>query len=428
MQIRHTKYPKDTITANVSYNMDYRWFFNSPSTYNQKLAVTSSLIAVNIYENNRMDITSGGSLTTANNTSMVNWMNFHGMKDVANYDLSKSYSDNDVSQMFVGHRAVTYNNTTKEIVCVVVRGTNGTLKEWSSNFDMGSSLYMYDGWKNRANHKGFDISANRLLTNLDSYIAKNCKGSSNVAIWIAGHSRGAGIANIMAANLIDGGKTVYTYTFAAPNTTTATNSTKYNSIFNIINTDDFVPKLPVSAWGFRRYGIVKSASVESSYSSSWATLTGLSKYKPGTLGQDVTVNMLAGISKTRNNCYEFPSVSTEIVQKWFSTAAGRDGALNTLVTKTYKSNMEGTYKTSLTSNPTDPNGGRYGYAVLQSPAFLMQGVAAVMGGAMDNTVFAGMDVAPYLERAKWTLGASSVIGIDHAHYNESYYLLATKLS
>ena len=58
----------------------------------------------------------------------------------------------------------------------------------------------------------------------------------------------------------------------------------------------------------------------------------------------------------------------------------------------------------------------------------MQLLAAVMSKDLKQATFAGIDVAKYLEVAKWTIAGASLAGIDHPHYTESYYLLATKLS
>lgn len=88
---------------------------------------------------------------------------------------------------------------------------------------------------------------------------------------MTGHSRGASIANLLGAKLIDtigSGKKFtnfvpFTYTFAAPRSTTATaaNTSKYASIWNIINGDDTVPTLPYTFWGFNLYGQSKSYTV-----------------------------------------------------------------------------------------------------------------------------------------------------------------------
>lgn len=411
-------------TSNVTYNMDYRWFFSSNTTYNSKLATVSSLLASNIYADNHLNVTSGGSLTTSNSNSMTSWMSFHGMSDVRNYQLTNS--DNHVSQMYIGHREVTYGSSTKNIVCVVVRGTNGTLKEWSSNFDLGSTATSHTEWTTSSNHKGFDITTNRLNTQLNNYLSTYCNGKTNI-LWITGHSRGAAIGNLLAAKQIDAGKTVFAYTFATPNTTTSTSATaaKYKCIFNLVNTDDFVPYLPMSAWNFRRYGVTKSASIADSYETAWETLTGIFDYNPDTYGLQDTVDALAAISTNRNNCYIYPSGTNAYIFRTLPTTAARDNMRSSIIA-TYTSNTIGTYK--YTNVDSGDYASPYEFRIFHQPAFLMQTLAGVMAGEMSNLTFITLDVAPYLQDAKWKIISSAIGGIRHPHYTESYYLLATKLS
>ena len=72
----------------------------------------------------------------------------------------------------------------------------------------------------------------------------------------------------------------------------------------------------------------------------------------------------------------------------------------------------------------------YSYKVYQNPAFFMQFLAAVMGGTdVDGIIFAFVDVAQYLENAKMDMISIAVPSrIDHPHYVESYYLLATRIA
>lgn len=419
-----TDYEKDSYNSNISYNMDYRWFFSSNTTYNKNLAKVSALAAANIYAEHHLNITSGGTLTTTDSNSMQQWMTFHGMSNIQNYTISNS--DNHVSQMYVGRREVTYNGTTKNIVCVIIRGTNGTLKEWSSNFDLGSTATTHSEWTTSSNHKGFDITANRLNQYLNSYLSTYCYGKTNV-LWITGHSRGAALANVLAAKQIDANKTVFAYTFASPNTTTSSSATanKYKCIFNLINTDDFVTYLPMSQWGFSRYGVTKTASIDVSYEGEWQNLTGEFDYNPDSIGMQDTVAALAAVSSNRNNCYTYPTNVISYIQRDMATTAARDSIRDSIISS-YTSNTVGTYKYA--NVDTDLVEFPFGVRIFHQPAFLMQTLAAVMAKEMGKPTFAVLDVAPYLEEAKWRTAATSASGVAHPHYMESYYLLATYLT
>ena len=169
--------------------------------------------------------------------------------------------------------------------------------------------YGYPDWTHNQHHAGFDIVANRIIEEINNYYDKvsgnfdsdieaydentietaitansvsNYSGDivdGGVSFWITGHSMGAGVANLVAANLIDKGyrDNVYCYTFAAPNTFYYTDNgegrdstaipghkvlenykephgANYRCIFNIVNEDDFVPEVPMSKCGWTKYG------------------------------------------------------------------------------------------------------------------------------------------------------------------------------
>ena len=99
-----------------------------------------------------------------------------------------------------------------------------------------------------------------------SWVEESRALGAEVSVLLVGHSRGGAIANLVAAELDDlraqAGDAasfgpVYAYTFAAPATTLASDarSERYGNIFNIANPSDIMPYLPLSAWGYERYGV-----------------------------------------------------------------------------------------------------------------------------------------------------------------------------
>lgn len=100
----------------------------------------------------------------------------------------------------------------------------------------------HQDWLNKNNHKGFDVAANRVLIKYNDYLKRhNINNIVNKSILITGHSRGAAIANILGAYFDRKSNYLsYTYTFAAPNTTTVAEdiAKSYKSIYNIVNKDD----------------------------------------------------------------------------------------------------------------------------------------------------------------------------------------------
>ena len=206
--------------------------------------------------------------------------------------------DDDICEVIIGHHTAGYNGETKVIVALWVRGTEpSSEEEWSSNFNVGDLARFFDAydiqegksprqsnadWTRKTNHRGFDVCATRLLNYLKDYYLDDyvqpvldSMPEAKLTYWLTGHSRGAAVANLMASYLIDEGNEIYCYTFAAPYNTanTEASAAKYDCIFNLVNSNDFVPTLPMPEWGFTRFG--KTAYVDASqYSSQIKTATG----------------------------------------------------------------------------------------------------------------------------------------------------------
>lgn len=162
-----------TYTSSVSYTFNTNWFFDDNLTYNSQLAVVSSLLSAIAYDNNRLVVPYTDMASSTNATAIWDWMDYHGFENTGvSYDLDYSstntsgYQDQHVSEMFIGHKEATYGSSTKNIICIVIRGTNGTLDEWQSNFDLGGDSTPHDEWTASLNHMGFDITVNRLNAKL----------------------------------------------------------------------------------------------------------------------------------------------------------------------------------------------------------------------------------------------------------------------
>ncbi len=78
--------------------------------------------------------------------------------------------------------------------------------------------------------------------------------------WVVGYDRGANVGNCLAKLLIDeyGTSCVTAYLFGSGNTdklAKENNSSKYYSIFNIVNLDDLGTYFPLTEWGYGRWGV-----------------------------------------------------------------------------------------------------------------------------------------------------------------------------
>ncbi len=154
----------------------------------------------------------------------------------------------------------------KTLIAVVVR-SGGYEAEWASNLNIGST---------NDDHSGFDVSAEKVLTNIKTYISQQHL-SGDLKIWITGFSRGAAVATQTAAKLNDlsgyayqsgsdyvrvdfDKKSIYAYGFATPAgaiKASDPHGNKYNNIFNVIDYNDPVPLVAPGKWGYDRYGTTK---------------------------------------------------------------------------------------------------------------------------------------------------------------------------
>lgn len=264
--------------ANVSFNVDYSLFFGSNTVYYNDLSKLAVLYASDIYSGCYVEVNQGVQGGTDEATSFAK---LFGMQDVEDIHVKASeyaVDKDDLTEFLVGHRTIYRNGEKKELVILSVRGTNGTNAEWSSNFDVGADTmdyyaaagYDHPHWKDLANHKGFDVTTNRVLEKFAAYEKRyGLNQTANKVILITGHSRGAAIANLLGAHFEDRvDYKSFTYTFAAPYATTHTDAGNYRTVFNVVNSDDLVPYLPMYEWGFRKYGVTYTLSVNDLYEDS----------------------------------------------------------------------------------------------------------------------------------------------------------------
>ncbi|MBQ8000959.1 MAG: DUF2974 domain-containing protein [Ruminococcus sp.] len=142
--------------------------------------------------------------------------------------------------------AVSKQESTTQVLAIF-RGTNKG--EWYSNFQIGEGI----------EHAGFAPATDFAQAEVERYLEALGIDASKAKILITGHSRGGAVANLLAKRLTDEAKfsSVTAYTFASPNTTTAQSakSSQYNNIYNLINPEDFICYIPLTDWGYTKYGV-----------------------------------------------------------------------------------------------------------------------------------------------------------------------------
>lgn len=209
-----------------------------------------------------------------------------GFTDIKTYYYYSNDKDN--SAFCIAKKTVDGN----PVVLLSVKQTSDV--EWYGNFniaDNGENPY----------HESFYKAAVQTLKAFDSYV--DTQFDVQPKVIITGYSRGAAVANIIAAALDKrGGLDMCAYTFATPAVTTLTDTgdSKFDNIFNIINPEDFVTVAPLKEWGFSRYGrdyVLPSAIKDANY-------------------YDMLPNMMAVYKKMTNNTYTpFEDDSTQVYSK-----------------------------------------------------------------------------------------------------------------
>lgn len=98
----------------------------------------------------------------------------------------------------------------------------------------------------------------------------------------------------------------FVYAFATPKTTTVPErrAKSHNSIFNIINSDDIIPDMPLAFWGFRRYGNDIPISLADNYSDEWKSYT-TETYVSSKEKKEELLDSFEIVAKDRNDCYAF---------------------------------------------------------------------------------------------------------------------------
>ncbi len=154
----------------------------------------------------------------------------------------------------IGTKEIKIEDSEYKLIVIATRGGNYGA-EWVGNFRIGE----------KQGHTGFQVAAIDLYNNFVGYLVDHDIDieKDNVKVLITGFSRSAAVSNYAAYYInnyiLSKGKSiddVYAYTFATPSNNIQGSDRLYlqSNIFNIISPDDIVPSVPLSKWGFRKFG------------------------------------------------------------------------------------------------------------------------------------------------------------------------------
>lgn len=271
--------------TSTQMTFDDSWFFRDARTYQHDLATACSVLTAVCNSESQFYDGVPGAIPYAEYT--LGQLGFHDVR-TQSYALRSSVIDEMGSLLAGSSDVAAYTLASKTIVSeqdnapvtllfVGIRGTYGT--EWLSNFNiLGQSV-------TDVAHPGFKAAEEEVEAAVRAYARELGADPSRTRILVTGHSREGAIANLLAADLsnpddneaaLAPSSSVFAYTFAAPGATRALDQhdEKYDNIFNVVNEADIVPQLPLSAWGFGRYGskVTLPSTTSADFNDSFATM------------------------------------------------------------------------------------------------------------------------------------------------------------
>lgn len=236
--------------AETSLYYSDSYFDKEASNYQPSLATCSLLLSLSAFQKEKEE------------PKAVSLLEDLGFENVKAYGYEEE-TDTDSIAYVLSEKEV----KGRTLLGILIRGS-GYGSEWGGNVKVGNEEKV---------HLGFRIAADKVKEGIANYLSVN-NIAGDVLLWGAGYSRAGGVLNLLMADfdkeanekksLFKGRiaatkNDIYAYCFEPPRTVEAEKEEElatyrgedYNNIFNIVNADDIVPKLPMASLGFTRFGI-----------------------------------------------------------------------------------------------------------------------------------------------------------------------------
>lgn len=246
-----------------TYYYSDKVFDGSAVEYNEHLATMSMILAASSISS--QDADADYPVKSRNLSYLLNEWAFTG------FDVNDYYTQRPGEQtMGVGaaYKVIGEGEDAYTVLAIVPRSA-GYQKEWAGNFTVGKEGL----------HQGFKTGRDIILEFASDYVAENkANFQGEVKIWTVGYSRGAGVANLVAAYLNDNPnalgvlvtkENIFAYNFGTPSTVQYANETEkaaleanYKNIFNRYSDYDIVTYAPFKNWNFTYYGSTELFDVD----------------------------------------------------------------------------------------------------------------------------------------------------------------------
>ena len=217
---------------------------NRSVQYNPKLSYMLMALSYAAYNQNG----NGNKNSPFEETNIYRSYENIGLKDITSFNYYDDANDTNYGKdnvaFTIGWQALP---NFKKMIVVSIRGSYGPLPtslDWQSNFNLGEA-------ENKESlHAGFNTAAEKVIKALNEYT--DGIETKNTVYVITGHSRGAGVANLVSYKLMSKGvskSNLYDYNFACPDVARSESTDwnpygKYSNIFNINNCSDPVGQIP----------------------------------------------------------------------------------------------------------------------------------------------------------------------------------------
>lgn len=243
-------------------------FYYKPNQYYKDLALLTAEYSMLAYDDYAWSAEKNIYYTKKRNEedtepyALYDKLTEHNFKE---FKPSHNYGDpieNNVS-FVIANKDVDYFGSKRNLTTVIIRGTDGV--EWFGNMDITGHGYQ----EGLINHWSFERGKDSVLEELRIYLKEH--DIKEPLLLITGHSRGAGVANLLVEHIIRlkdydpqfNDSEVFAYTFATPNTTRF--PIKNISVYNFRIWDDFVPQVPLKDWEYGQHGVTFSVIAQDLY-------------------------------------------------------------------------------------------------------------------------------------------------------------------
>ena len=215
---------RGTMLSDSFYYTD-DWFFESPETKNDALALVSMQLVASVASSDKDG-------PAAAFFKKIGFSDLH---------LTDHSDKKDGCAYMWARKTIEKDGESANLVAIIIQSyaLDSSVKEvgWQQNFTVNGDTIEDE-------HYGFQSAANTAMKEIETLTGENTK------IWITGQSRGGAIAGIIASRLPK--ETTYAYTFESP-AQTATGDSSYKNIHNYMEDNDIFTHLP--PWDMSRYGV-----------------------------------------------------------------------------------------------------------------------------------------------------------------------------